>query len=279
MFSIFTFSLFDTCLHLNFSWSSVLLLTTFSVNSYSNYFLVSSGPSCLRLLFSLLPNWKCRSLEQICAVRRHDKFSILHRSTDKTKLESHLILVGKLSLSCPLHFLSFGYCYDKTIASLWNTSSYKGITNLTCQGHLLANLIQILCSCRFSPVSILHRPTDKSKLQSHLILVSTLSLSCPLHFLFFFGYCYDKTTASPSTSYLDSSQTLWYFVIIFPLGSSLSDLCSVITHHQKMVQRSVTNSYSCSCFGDCTILSLFSIFLFYVLPAVQSPHVRINFFF
>jgi hypothetical protein len=154
MFSIFTFSLFDTCLHLNFSWSSVLLLTTFSVNSYSNYFLVSSGPSCLRLLFSLLPNWKCRSLEQICAVRRHDKFSILHRSTDKTKLESHLILVGKLSLSCPLHFLSFGYFYDKTIASLWNTSSYKGITNLTCQGHLLANWIQNLCSCRFSYQSV-----------------------------------------------------------------------------------------------------------------------------
>jgi hypothetical protein len=38
----------------------------------------------------------------------------------KSELQSHLILVSKLSLSCPLHFLSFGYCCDKTIASPWN---------------------------------------------------------------------------------------------------------------------------------------------------------------
>jgi len=43
-------------------------LRTFSVNLYSNCFLVHQDPWWLCLVFSLFPHWKCRSLLQTCAV-------------------------------------------------------------------------------------------------------------------------------------------------------------------------------------------------------------------
>ena len=160
MFYIFTFSLFDTCLHLNFFWSSVLLLTTFSINLYSNCFLVSSGSLVVMFGVFLISKLEMRiSGTNICSYVRAPppcRFWSLHLSG--------------------------------------NTSSCKDKTNFTCQGHLLANWIQNLRSCRFSHQSVFcinrlqlrwNYQVDKIKnrgkrrVQQYLKIISNVFHYCP----------------------------------------------------------------------------------------------------